>query len=122
MNRSDLPAFHARHLLLCTSYLVGISFNKGALAHVATLPYGTLFTLNREPENPWDVNAITVNHEDFRSPDNADGRLGYVQKAHNGPAALLLDSGELVRACLIRKEVELKPNERFTLGVYLQLA
>ncbi|KQT45103.1 hypothetical protein ASG43_12415 [Aureimonas sp. Leaf454] len=60
----------------------------------ALLPLGRVLTLAREPENPFDANAVAIL--------DADGvRLGYVPRAAAGQVAALLDGGETVTAEIV---------------------
>ncbi|MCW4116880.1 HIRAN domain-containing protein [Aurantimonas sp. MSK8Z-1] len=60
----------------------------------AALPLGRLLRLAREPENPFDPNAVAI-------LDTDGARLGYVPRAAAGRVAALLDAGEAVAAEIV---------------------
>lgn len=62
---------------------------------LASLAPGQTLRLRREPENPYDANAIAVH--------DSDGlKLGYLPRSANAPVAALMDSGTEVHADILR--------------------
>lgn len=62
---------------------------------LATLAPGQTLRLAREPENPYDANAIAVL--------DGDGlKLGYLPRSANAPIAALMDTGTDVHADILR--------------------
>ncbi|MEB3198760.1 MAG: HIRAN domain-containing protein [Candidatus Sericytochromatia bacterium] len=56
--------------------------------------------LQREPENPFDPNAIAV---EWRSLDKASGRLGYIPRGLAAALSPCLDSGTSCQAKILRR-------------------
>lgn len=51
---------------MITTYFAGVGYRPlDSQAHFRKLPAGTRFTLNRDPDNPHDGNAIEIWHDDY---------------------------------------------------------
>jgi hypothetical protein len=64
-------------------------------AELPNIAAGSQLILRREPDNPYDANAIAVH-----TPSGA--MLGFVPRVANEPLAALLDGGRVVRARVLR--------------------
>ena len=76
-------------------FAIAGGFYHGLQAVQATLRPGMSMDLRREPENPYDADAVAVH-----LPDGL--MLGYVPRVANTPIARLLDAGRTVRAEIVR--------------------
>lgn len=120
MHKSQIPGFRQRTLLLCTSYIVGASFNKGKLEWLKNQPLGSMFNCRAEPDNPWDANAI---HFETIADDPVHAEsIGFMAKAHNVLPAQLLAAGLPLCAVLVSNDSTANVNKRCICAVYLVLA
>lgn len=69
------------------SFIVGAGFRKHAVALILTLREGETVTLQREPHNPHDPNAVAVYVR-------GGWHVGYLPREHAVRVAQMLDSGE----------------------------
>src|SRR3989304_1425163 len=81
------------------SQLVGVSFRgAGIKALVQSLETGTEFTLEADPENPYDSNAVKVLYTD----DNDETQfIGFLSKESNAETAEHLGNGLKVKCELL---------------------
>lgn len=94
--------------------LMGVNFRgKEIAALVAALPIGTQFTLERDPENQYDANAVKV----IYSGEDEDQFVGFVAKEVAEEIAPLLDSGYEGSAKIIDFLGTIKPNLEIELTV-----
>ena len=119
MQRKDIPAVKLRTALLCTCYVVGIGFNKGAIAVMDTLEPGTVFTLEHEAENPWDPNAVALRLASGEEGDDISQRVGYIPRTHNDLPSRLLASGFELSAALIEKDPRAKIGSKYLVAIYM---
>ncbi|ATD29821.1 restriction endonuclease [Macrococcus sp. IME1552] len=84
-----VPLPFAREIFLFDTYIAGTSHIEGLEELYAYLMVGSLLNFYREPDNPYDAQAIMIK--------NADGvKLGYIPKADNIIFSRLMDAGKLL--------------------------
>lgn len=89
------------------SPLMGVNFRGAEIRElVKALPIGTTFTLERDPENQYDANAIKV----IYSAEDEDHFVGFVAKEVAEELAPLLDSGYTATATIIDFLGDIKPH------------
>lgn len=89
------------------SPLMGVNFRGAEIRElVKTLPIGTTFILERDPENQYDANAIKV----IYSGEYEDHFVGFVAKEVAEELAPLLDSGYTAYATIIDFLGDIKPH------------
>ena len=76
------------------------------------LRVGDALTMEREPENPHDANAVSVSWR--------GRKLGYVPRRDNAALAWGLDRGEPLRARISRLTSHPNPSKRVEFEVYAQ--
>lgn len=76
------------------------------------LRLGDALQLVREPDNPYDANAVRV--------DWQGRRLGYVPRRSNAALAWGLDRGTALRARVSRLEAHPNPARRIELEIYIE--
>lgn len=92
------------------SPLMGVNFRGAEIRElVKTLPIGTTFTLERDPENQYDANAIKVLYEGIET-GGAPEFVGFVAKEVAEELAPLLDSGYTATATIIDFLGDIKPH------------
>lgn len=103
---------NARVLLLVqSSSLAGYRYHDAA-AVWQQLRVGAPLALLREPDNPYDANAVSV---EWRGR-----RLGYVPRRENAALAWALDRGMALRACISALETHPNPARRIRFDVYIE--
>lgn len=130
MNRSQIPGFRQRSVLLCTAYIAGAIFKKGMLEWLSHQSVGTLFVCEAEPENAFDPCAVLLKTVvgipgDVGTIDRADIKsecVGYIARAHNLLPAQLLAAKQALCAILVEADPRAKVNSRYTVAVYYALA
>jgi hypothetical protein len=105
---ADEPRTEA-HILIQSSPLAGFQFYRGKVLW-SEMKVGDPLTLVREPENPYDANAVRV---DWRGE-----KLGYVPRADNADLARHMDRGTPVNARISRLTEEKNPWKRIRFDVY----
>ncbi|GAB2554524.1 HIRAN domain-containing protein [Spirosoma areae] len=80
-----------------TTYIAGIKFNQG-MDIIPSLPTGTSLHLVREPNNPYDPNAVAVYYGEYI--------LGHIPSLYVSKTATVFDEGGRVCAEIIRTGVE----------------
>jgi len=83
----------SKTIRLCKTKLAG-TFAENRRENLAHLVDNTSLVLVREPENPYDCNAIAVK-------DAAGGMLGYIPAVQAEILAVLADRGFVLRAYLL---------------------
>ena len=99
-------------ILVQSSPLAGFQYHTGAAVWDA-LKVGDTLTLRREPDNPYDSNAVRV--------DWHGQQLGYLPRAENGAVAAEMDSGGRVEARIGRLRQHRNPWQRVLVEVYVVL-
>jgi hypothetical protein len=98
-------------LLVQGSALAGFRFGEGE-AVWPLLRQGDELQLVREPDNPYDANAVRI--------DWQGRRLGYVPRRENAALAWGLDRGAPLRARVSRLEAHPNPARRIELEIYIE--
>ena len=106
----DEPWAQAR-ILIQSSPLAGFQFYRGKILW-GEMKVGDPLTLTREPDNPYDPNAVRV---DWRGE-----KLGYVPRADNADLARHMDRGTKVEARISRLTEDRSPWKRIRFDVYVQ--
>lgn len=99
-------------LLLQSSPLAGYRYYEGKRLW-KLMQVGEPLTLVREPDNPYDRNAVRVEWQGHK--------LGYVPRADNEAVARFLDRGVRLEARIIRLKKSRNPWERILFEIYLGL-
>lgn len=99
-------------LLLQSSPLAGYRYYEGKRLW-KLMQVGEYLTLVREPDNPYDRNAVRVEWQGHK--------LGYVPRADNEAVARFLDRGVRLEARIIRLKKSRNPWERILFEIYLGL-
>lgn len=99
-------------ILVQASPVAGFRYHDGKEVW-DSLKVGDALALIREPDNPYDGNAVRV---EWR------GRmLGYVPRRDNGAVARMLDRGTKLEAKIVRLKKTRRPWERVLFEVYLDI-
>jgi hypothetical protein len=98
-------------ILIQSSPLAGFQFYRGK-ALWSEMKVGDPLGLVREPDNPYDRNAVRV---DWRGE-----KLGYVPRADNADLARQLDRGVKVEARISRLTEDRDPWKRIRFDAYVQ--
>lgn len=89
-------------MLSTFAQLVGSAFRPGEdRKHLIALPLGAEFTLEHDPYNPYDSNAVRVL--------SGDHFVGHIERGTAADLAPLLDSGATFRTVIKRKDDPKKP-------------
>jgi hypothetical protein len=96
------------YVLLQDSPLAGFQYHEGK-ALWNQLKEGDALSLTREPDNPYDANAIRVDWQGHK--------LGYVPRRENADMARLMDRGQAVQARITRLQKARNPWERIRFEV-----
>ena len=86
-----------REIFLLQTHIAGARYREGYPGIIRRLKLGTLLTLVREPENPYDELAIRV-------LDDKGAWIGYVPMERNPPLARLMDAGKYLYGKVAKKE------------------
>ena len=81
-------------LSLCKCPVAGFQYYQGPFINAADLKPGQPLKLQREPDNPYDSQAISIHTQ-------SSSKLGYVPRTHNPVPAGLMDKGRILTAKLI---------------------
>lgn len=104
------PRIEAR-ILIQSSPLAGFQFYSGKVVW-SEMKVGDPLTLVREPDNPYDPNAVRV---EWRGE-----KLGYVPRAENADVARHMDRGTKVEARISRLTEDRNPWKRIRFDVFVQ--
>jgi hypothetical protein len=107
-----LRAEVAAHLLLQDSPLAGFQYHAGK-AVWAQLKVGDALTLVREPDNPYDAQAVRVEWQ--------GQKLGYVPRRENADLARIMDRGGRPAARITRLTEGRDPWSRVRFEILLPL-
>ncbi|HQR51903.1 MAG TPA: HIRAN domain-containing protein [Burkholderiales bacterium] len=102
------PRVEAR-ILIQNSPLAGFQFHRGKLLW-GEMKVGDALALVREPDNPYDPNAVRV---DWRGE-----KLGYVPRTENADLARHMDRGTRVEARISRLVEDRNPRKRIRFDVF----
>lgn len=94
-------------------YVAGFSYYEGCEAILEGMHVGNCVILNREPQNSYDPNAISIYFDDFK--------LGYVPQEQNEFISKLLDMGyeDILEAKIQRISPESRPEHQVMVIIYL---
>ncbi|MBR4544728.1 MAG: HIRAN domain-containing protein [Oscillibacter sp.] len=92
-----VPQPFERDIFLFDTYVAGTSHVEGIMELEPHLKEGDRLDFFREPDNPYDEQAIVIR--------NADGvKIGYVPRKDNVVFARLMDAGKLLFSRISKKE------------------
>ena len=92
-----MPVLFERDIFLFDTYVAGTSHVEGIEALESQLREGERLAFFREPENPYDAQAIVIK--------TTDGvKIGYVPRQDNVIFARLMDAGKLLFGKITEKE------------------
>ncbi|MGA7180608.1 MAG: HIRAN domain-containing protein [Thiobacillaceae bacterium] len=100
------------YILLQDSPLAGFQYHEGK-ALWSQLKTGDALTLTREPDNPYDANAIRVDWQGHK--------LGYVPRRENADVARLMDKGQRLQGRITRLQKVRNPWERVRFEVLVPI-
>ena len=106
------PKDDRRDVLIQTSPLAGFQYHQGELFW-NKLTVGDKLQLIREPDNPYDENAVAIYREDIK--------LGYLPRVENIAVARMMDKGQRINALIQNKQKSADPWERMTVEVWLRI-
>ncbi len=93
-NNKELKAMQPPEpLSLCKCPVAGFQYYQGPFIN-ADLKPGQLLKLQREPDNPYDSQAISIHTQ-------SGSKLGFVPRTHNPVPAGLMDKGRILTAKLL---------------------
>ena len=98
-------------MLVQSSPLAGFRYHE-AKAVFSDIRLGDRLELGREPDNPYDANAVRV---EWRGK-----KLGYVPRRQNAALAWAMDRGEPVSARVSRLREHRNPQERIQFEVFVE--
>lgn len=98
-------------MLVQSSPLAGFRYHE-AKALFSDIRLGDRLELVREPDNPYDANAVRV---EWRGK-----KLGYVPRRQNAALAWAMDRGESVSARVSRLREHRNPQERIQFEVFVE--
>lgn len=99
-------------ILLQSSPLAGFRYYEGKRLW-SEMKVGDALGLVREPDNPYDANAVRVEWRGYK--------LGYVPRADNEALARFMDRGSKAGARITRLKKSRNPWQRIEFEVYLDL-
>ncbi len=95
----SVPEPFSREIFLFDTYVAGTSYVEGIEELEPHLKVGDRITFIREPDNPYDSQAIRI--------ENADGvKIGYVPRNDNPVFARLMDAGKLLVGRITHKKMD----------------
>ena len=99
-------------IILAETYLAGFQYHEGMRREVSqTLREGEAVLLVREPENPYDDQAIAVR--------TSNGHMiGYVPRDLNPVPSVIADQGVTLAAEIITVDLQAPPWERVVIRMY----
>lgn len=107
----SIPKPFERDIFLFDTFIAGTTHIEGIEELVPFLDIGSRLEFFREPDNPFDPNAIVIK--------NGDGvKIGYVPKADNIVFSRLMDAGKLLFGKITSKETKGKWI-KIQIGIYL---
>ena len=106
------PKNDIRDILIQTSPVAGFQYYQGELFW-KKLSVGDQLQLSREPDNPYDENAVAIYREGIK--------LGYLPRVENIVVARMMDKGQRINALIQNKQKSDDPWERMTVEVWLRI-
>lgn len=108
-----LPEPFEREIFLFDTYVAGTSHIEGMSELEPYINVGDHLTFQREPNNPYDKEAILVK--------NKDGvKIGYVPQKDNVVFARLMDAGKLLFGKITSKEIKNSSWVKIDMKIYLK--
>lgn len=107
----EVPKPFERDIFLFDTYVAGTTFIEGILELELHLNVDDKLHFYREPDNPYDKNAIVIK-------TNNNVKIGYVPKADNIIFSRLMDAGKLLFGKITNKEIKGKWL-KIEIGIYL---
>lgn len=107
----EVPKPFERDIFLFDTYVAGTTFIEGILELESHLNVNDKLHFYREPDNPYDKNAIVIK-------TNNNVKIGYVPKADNIIFSRLMDAGKLLFGKITNKEIKGKWL-KIEIGIYL---
>lgn len=104
------PTEKKRNVMLLDSSVAGFRYYNGEEVWKRLEP-GRALDLKREPDNPYDYDAVEVYHE--------NEKIGYIPRSDSMIIAQLMDRGVDVRAKISRIRDNENPNRRIGVAVEL---
>jgi len=101
-----------RDVLIQTSPVAGFQYHQGELFW-EELTVGDQLQQSREPDNPYDENAVAIYREGIK--------LGYLPRVENIAVARMMDKGQHIDAFIGNKQKSDDPWERMTVEVWLRI-
>jgi len=101
-----------RDVLIQTSPIAGFQYYQGEFFW-EQLSVRDQLQLSREPDNPYDENAVAIYREGIK--------LGYLPRVENIVVARMMDKGQLINALIENKQKSADPWERMTVEVWLRI-
>ena len=109
--RSDIGN-NRKAILIQTSSIAGFQFYDGE--HIWNrLSIGNVLQLIREPDNPYDENAVGIYWR--------NSKLGYLPRVENTAVAQMMDQEQEMTARISSKKESFNPWERLAIEVWLQI-
>lgn len=97
--KKDMPVPFQQEIFLQECHVAGTMHVDDILIKTQGLSVGSALVLKREPSNPYDELAISV--------ETSEGeRVGYIPKKYNQAYARLMDAGKLLVGKVSHKELE----------------
>ena len=106
------PKHARRDVLIQTSSIAGFQYYQGEFFW-EQLSLGDPLQLSREPENPYDENAVAIYREGIK--------LGYLPRVENIVVARMMDKGHHINALIENKQKSADPWGRMTVEVWLRI-
>ena len=106
------PKHARRDVLIQTSSIAGFQYYQGEFFW-EQLSVGDELLLIREPDNPYDENAVAIYWEGIK--------LGYLPRVENIAVARMMDKGQRINALIENKQKSDDPWERMTVEVWLRI-
>ena len=106
------PKYDGRDVLMQTSLIAGFQYHQGEYFW-KELTVGDKLQLRREPDNPYDENAVAIYWEGIK--------LGYLPRVENIVVARMMDKGQIINALIENKQKSDDPWERMTVEVWLRI-
>lgn len=107
----EVPKPFERDIFLFDTYVAGTTFIEDILELESHLNVNDKLHFYREPDNPYDKNAIVIK-------TNNNVKIGYVPKADNIIFSRLMDAGKLLFGKITNKEIKGKWL-KIEIGIYL---
>jgi len=102
----------SKTILIQKSSVAGFQYCEGERLW-KKLSIGDMVQLNREPDNPYDENAVEICWRGIK--------LGYLPRVENTAVSQIIDQGQRVNGLIAKKQKSKDPWERLAIEVWLQI-